>query len=106
MRAVGIVGLTIIVALAGTDTVAAYGIDNRISALAILPAIGFVHTTATVVGQNLGARKIDRAKRAVYLSAIALGVILAAFSVVAFVFAHSFISVFLSAVKAATKRLT
>ncbi len=96
MRAVGIVGLTIIVALAGTDTVAAYGIGNRINTLVILPAMGFARATATVVGQNLGARKIDRAKRAVYLSALTLGVVLVAFSVLAFTFARPIISIFLN----------
>lgn len=96
MRAVGIVGLTIIVALAGTDTVAAYGIGNRINTLVILPAMGFARATATVVGQNLGARQIDRAKRAVYLSVLTLSGVLVAFSVVAYVYAQPIIAVFLT----------
>lgn len=78
-RASGITVLTAIVAVAGTDAVAAYGIATRLSSLLFLPALGLARGTETVVGQNLGADQVDRAKRAVRLSC---GLVAAVFVVV------------------------
>ncbi|MFP8889714.1 MATE family efflux transporter [Natrialbaceae archaeon A-CW2] len=69
-RASGIALLTALVALAGTDAVAAYGIANRISSLLFLPALGLARGTEAVVGQNLGAEQVGRAWSAVKLSSI------------------------------------
>ena len=77
-RAFGITVLTAIIALVGTEAVAAYGIVTRLSSLLFMPALGLARGTETVVGQNLGARQVDRARRAVTLSSI---VIVAAFAV-------------------------
>ncbi|MFP4590976.1 MAG: MATE family efflux transporter [Halobacteriales archaeon] len=75
MRATGLAVLTAVIALAGDDAVAAYGIVNRLSSLMFLPALGLSRGIETVVGQNLGARQVDRAKRAVYqASALLVGV--------------------------------
>ncbi|MCL7418377.1 MAG: MATE family efflux transporter, partial [Halalkalicoccus sp.] len=68
LRGLGIAALTAIIALAGDDAVAAYGIVNRLSSLLFLPALGLARGTETVVGQNLGADQVERAKRAVYVS--------------------------------------
>ena len=74
-RAFGITVLTALIALAGTEAVAAYGIVNRLSSLLFLPALGLARGTETVVGQNLGAQQIDRAKRAVaYSSALIVSI--------------------------------
>lgn len=96
LRAGGIAVLTMIIAIAGDDAVAAYGIVNRLSSLMYLPALGLARGTETAVGQNLGAEHIDRAKRAIYISA---SVVVAAFVVVialAYPFAESIIGVFLN----------
>ncbi len=96
LRAGGIAALTAIIALAGDDAVAAYGIVNRLSSLMFLPALGLARGTETVVGQNLGANQIARAKRAVSLSS---GVVVGAFIVVialAYPFAESIVGFFLS----------
>lgn len=96
LRAFGITALTAIVALAGDDAVAAYGIVNRLSSLLFLPALGFARGTETVVGQNLGARQVDRAKRAVFLSA---GVVAGVFALVvaaAYPFAEAIVGVFIN----------
>lgn len=75
MRAGGLAILTAVIAIAGDDAVAAYGIVNRLSTLLFLPALGLSRGIETVVGQNLGARQVDRAKHAVYLgSAVVTGV--------------------------------
>ncbi|GAB7009250.1 MATE family efflux transporter [Halorubrum trueperi] len=96
LRAGGIAVLTAVIALAGDDAVAAYGIVNRLSSLMFLPALGLARGTETVVGQNLGAGQVDRARRAVYMSA---GVVVAAFVVVvalAYPFAESIVGFFLN----------
>ena len=78
-RSLGLAVMTVIIAIAGDDAVAAWGILHRLSSLMFMPALGLARGTETVVGQNIGARQIDRARRAVFLSA---GIIISAFAVV------------------------
>ena len=55
-----IVGL---VGLYGTFATAGYGVANRLLLIGIIPAFGLGNAAGTLVGQNLGARKPDRAER-------------------------------------------
>ena len=56
-----------IVAEAGTIAVAAYGIGLRFHMLILMPAFTLGNAVATMVGQNLGAKRPDRAERAAWL---------------------------------------
>lgn len=47
----------------GTTITAAYGIGGELLGLVILPALGLSMATSTMVGQNLGARNIERAEK-------------------------------------------
>jgi putative MATE family efflux protein len=58
-----------IVALYGTYAVAAYGVALRIFMTAFVPGFGLGNAAATLVGQNLGAGKPDRAARSAWLIA-------------------------------------
>ncbi len=60
--ALGMMALFRIVNQFGTNVVAAYSVAGRIDHLATLPAMNFGQALSTFVGQNLGAKKMDRIK--------------------------------------------
>jgi MATE family, multidrug efflux pump len=68
-RAIGMTLMTLLVATFGTVTVAAYGIGSRVLGMVIVPALGLSMATSTLVGQNIGAGRIDRAERTAWTSA-------------------------------------
>ncbi len=81
--------LTRLVALTGgTDASAGYQIAIRNVVFFILPAWGLSNAAATLVGQNLGAKEIDRAVQAVKITT-KFNVIFMAFVTVLFVFFSS-----------------
>ncbi|HCW32733.1 MAG: mate efflux family protein [Candidatus Peregrinibacteria bacterium GW2011_GWE2_39_6] len=69
-RALGMAMISFLAASFGTLTIAAYGIGSRILGFIIIPALGFSMATSTLVGQNIGANKIDRAAKINKISSI------------------------------------
>jgi putative MATE family efflux protein len=58
-----------IVALFGTEAIAALGIGNRMESLSFHACMGFSIAASTLVGQNLGAQKPERSAQAAWQSA-------------------------------------
>jgi putative MATE family efflux protein len=97
-----LVVLTAVVALAGPEVVAGYGIGNRVLSLLFLIPMAVSRGTETVVGQNLGAEQVARAKRGVLLSGLLAAGALALASVGLLLFAEPIVAVFITGADAAT----
>ncbi len=97
--ALALVTLTAMVVTFSPPVVAAYGLGNRIISLVFLPALGLGRAIDTMVGQNLGADRSDRAARAVYLAAGTGAGVMLVVAAVAVVFAQPVVSVFLGNVE-------
>jgi len=100
-KALSVTILTALVAIAGAEAVAAYGIGSRVTSMVVLPALGLARGVETVVGQNLGAQQVDRAKRGVR---IAIGIVIGCFLVFGlgvYLFAPLIVSIFVTGMGAA-----
>lgn len=70
MMALGQILMTSLVTSFGTMTLAAYGIVNRIISLPTILAFGLSAAATTMVGQNLGADKQQRAEKIALISVV------------------------------------
>ena len=94
-RALNFLVMTILVASFGTLAVASYGIGFRVLSFIIIPALGLMMANSTLVGQNMGANKIERAVKTSFFSAIFAFVGLTVVGIVLFIFAHQIAAAFL-----------
>ncbi len=70
MEAVGFIVMNMFILDLGDITLNAFTIGNRINGLILMPAMGIGGALATIIGQNLGAGQITRAKKAVKAAVI------------------------------------
>ncbi|WP_232745121.1 MATE family efflux transporter [Halorubrum aethiopicum] len=93
--ALAMITLTAMVVTFSPPVVAAYGLGNRLISLVFLPAMGLGRAIDTMVGQNLGADRADRAGRAVRVAATTGAGVMFLVAVVAATFTEPIVSVFL-----------
>jgi putative MATE family efflux protein len=88
------VGVMRILSSFGSEPLAGYTIGFRILMFAMLPASGLSNAAATLVGQNLGARRPDRAEQAVWQACRASAAFLTAVGIVFIVGARVLVGLF------------
>ncbi|MGH9903675.1 MAG: MATE family efflux transporter, partial [Pyrinomonadaceae bacterium] len=90
------IGLIRILSSFGSDALAGYVIGIRVIIFALLPSWGMSNAAATMVGQALGARKPERAERAVWLAGFYNMCFLGSVGLVFVLFAGQIVRVFTS----------
>ena len=83
-----------VVAGFGSEAIAGYVISLRVVVFALLPALGLSNAAATMVGQNLGARRPERSEASVWKAAFFNAAFYFFVGVVLYLFAKAIIAFF------------
>jgi putative MATE family efflux protein len=90
------IALVRIISIFGSEVVAGYTIAIRIIGFTLLPSWGISNAASTLVGQNLGAMKPDRAEKAVWVTGWVNMILLGTIGLILIIFPDVFIRLFIS----------
>ncbi len=94
LRSVTFLAMMAIVAVFGTAALSAYGIVGRLELVALMPGFGIATATAVIVGQNLGAKKPERAEAGVRISTLMNGGFMAVMGAIFYLAAPAIVEIF------------
>jgi Na+-driven multidrug efflux pump len=94
-RSIGFFLLTFIIAWFGTSAIAAYGIGMRVTSLAMIPSFGISLAVLTLIGQTLGAKKIDKVNEIITKGMLFSFVFLTILEVIILLFSRQLASFFI-----------
>lgn len=92
--AIGMMAVMGIVNKFGTNVIAAYSVGMRLNSLATLPAMTISSALSTFVGQNLGAKRIDRVRQGFISTLFISGGISIVVSLIVILFGKELMSLF------------
>jgi putative MATE family efflux protein len=89
------IALVRIISVFGSEIVAGYTIAIRIVSFTLLPSWGISNAASTLVGQNLGAKKPDRAQKSVMVTGWVNMILLGTVGLIYILFPEQFIRLFI-----------
>jgi putative MATE family efflux protein len=92
--AIGGLALLSIVNTFGTNVLAGYSVASRLDNMAMIPAMSFSQALSTFVGQNIGAKKIERIRTGLISTVKMSGIVTIATTLIIVFFGHVLMSLF------------
>ena len=97
--AIGFIIMNSFIQSYGTETVAAYGMVNRISGLLNIPPGGIGTAITSIIGQNIGHNNIKRVKETFKKASIIVIIMSIIIAFISFIFRYEILSFFINAPK-------
>jgi len=94
-RGFGLMVMSFLVASFGTRTIAVYGVGSTVLQVITIPAMGLSMAVSTLVGQNMGAGKIERAARVTLIGTVSGFGTLSLVGIAAYAFAPHVVAFFI-----------